>query len=122
MEIYSRDATEEARRMARLLKGGNGLWEERTVGIIGIYGGTVKARRRHKQFKLFFYDRFLRPLYLWADLIIVSALSTQNPDGIIQSMGCPAIQTTHLLHPRSEDRSIRSREQGIHLLPRLRKI
>ena len=60
------DTTEEARRMARLLKRGDGLWEVGTVGIIGIDKETVKARRRQKQFTPLFYDVFYAPItYGW---------------------------------------------------------
>jgi hypothetical protein len=40
---FGMDATEEARRVAGLLKGGNQLCK---AGIVEIIGGIVKARRR----------------------------------------------------------------------------
>ncbi len=41
---------------------GDGLWEIGTVGIIGILGGTVKARRRQKSSKYSFVTRFYAPI------------------------------------------------------------
>ncbi len=60
------DTTEEARRMAGLLKRGNRLWKVGTVGIIGMMERIVKARRRQKQFNSSLYDVFHAPItYEW---------------------------------------------------------
>ncbi len=60
------DTTEEARRMAGLLKRGNRLWKVGTVGIIGMMMKIVKARRRQKQFNSPLCDVFHAPItYEW---------------------------------------------------------
>ena len=60
------NTTEEARRMAGLLKRGNRLWKVGTVGIIGMMMKIVKARRRQKQFNSPLCDVFYAPItYGW---------------------------------------------------------
>jgi len=66
MGIWRMDTTEEARRMAGLLKRGNRLWKVGTVGIIEMMKRIVKARRRQKQFNSPLCDDFHAPItYGW---------------------------------------------------------